>query len=53
MEQISRAEQLEQKRTSWKRHIFKNLPLAQTEKDLKDLLPQNIDPDTIAVIGQN
>ena len=35
------------------RHIFKNLPLAQTQKDLKDLLPQNIDPDTIAVIGQD
>jgi len=35
------------------RHIFKNLPLAQTEKDLKDLLPQNVDPDTIAVIGKD
>ncbi len=33
--------------------ILPNLPLAQTEKDLKDLLPQNIDPDTIAVIGQD
>ena len=33
------------------RHIFEKLPLAQTEQDLKDLLPQNIDPDTIAVIG--
>ena len=31
------------------RQIFKKLPLAQTEKDLKDLLPQNIDPDSIAV----
>jgi transposase len=35
------------------RYIFKKLPLAQTEQDLKDLLPQNIDPDTIAVIGQD
>jgi transposase len=31
------------------RHIFKKLPLAQTEQDLKVLLPQNIDPDSIAV----
>jgi transposase len=31
------------------RHIFKKLPLVQTEQDLKDLLPQNIDPDSIAV----
>jgi len=31
------------------RHIFNKLPLAQTEQDLKDLLPQNIDPDSIAV----
>jgi len=29
------------------RHIFKKLPLVQTEQDLKDLLPQNIDPDSI------
>jgi transposase len=35
------------------RYIFEKLPLAQTEQDLKDLLPQNIDPETIAVIGQN
>ena len=33
------------------RYIFKKLPLAQTEQDLKDLLPYNIDPATIAVIG--
>ena len=33
------------------RHIFEKLPLAQTERDLKDLLPQNIDPATIAVIS--
>ncbi len=33
------------------RYIFKKLPLAQTEQDLKDLLPLNIDPATIAVIG--
>jgi transposase len=31
------------------RYIFKKLPLAQTEQDLKDLLPHNIDPATIAV----
>lgn len=31
------------------RHVFTQLPLAQTEQDLKDLLPQNIDPDSIAV----
>jgi transposase len=30
------------------RHIFQKLPLAQTEQNLKDLLPQNINPDTIA-----
>ena len=35
------------------RHIFNRLPLAQTEQDLKDLLPQNIDLDAIAVIGQH
>jgi transposase len=31
------------------RHIFKTLPLTRTDQDLKDLLPQNIDPDAIAV----
>jgi transposase len=35
------------------RHIFEKLPLAQTEEDLKDLLPQNIDPANIAVTGYN
>jgi len=35
------------------RYIFKKLPLAQTEQDLKDLLPQNIDHDAIAVIGRD
>ena len=35
------------------RHIFEKLPLAQTEKDLKNLLPPYIDPATIAVIGNN
>ena len=35
------------------RHIFKKLPLAQTKQDLKDLLPQNIDPTTIAVIASD
>ena len=33
------------------RHIFEKLPLAQSEQDLKDLLPQNIDPKSIAVRG--
>jgi transposase len=31
------------------RHIFKKLPVTQTEQDLKNLMPQNIDPDSIAV----
>jgi len=31
------------------RHIFKRLPLAQTEQDLKELLPQNTDPESITV----
>ena len=35
------------------RHIFEKLPLAQTEQDLKDLLPYNMDPATIAVSGLN
>ncbi len=35
------------------RHIFEKLPLAQTEQDLKDLLPQNIDPAAIAVTRSN
>jgi hypothetical protein len=35
------------------RYIFAKLPLAQTEQDLKELLPQNIDPDTLAVIGSD
>jgi transposase len=33
------------------RYIFNKLPLAQTDQDLKDLLPQHIDPDAIALIG--
>jgi transposase len=33
------------------RHIFEKLPLSQSEQDLKDLLPQNIDPKSIAVRG--
>ena len=35
------------------RHIFEKLAVPQTEQDLKNLLPENIDPDTIAVIGQD
>jgi transposase len=31
------------------RHIFEKLPLAKSEQDLKGLLPQNIDPDSISV----
>jgi len=31
------------------RYIFEKLPLAQTEQDLKNLLPQNIDSDSIAI----
>jgi transposase len=31
------------------RHVFEKLPLAQSEQDLKDLLPQNIDLESIAV----
>jgi transposase len=33
------------------RYIFNKLPLAQTEQDLKNLLPHKIDPATIAVRG--
>ena len=33
------------------RYIFNKLPLAQTQQDIIDLLPHNIDPATIAVIG--
>ena len=31
------------------RHIFEKLPVVQTDQDLKDLLPQNINPDSIAI----
>jgi hypothetical protein len=31
------------------RHIFEKLPLAQTDQDLKDLLPQHIDPDALSI----
>jgi len=31
------------------RHIFEKLPVVQTDRDLKNLLPQNIDPDSIAI----
>ena len=30
---------------------FEKLPLARTEKDLNDLLPQNTDPDSITIIS--
>jgi transposase len=33
------------------RYIFEKLPMAQTQEDLKDLLPQNINPANIAIIG--
>ena len=35
------------------RHIFEKLPLAQTEQDLKDLLPQNIASDSLAFSSQD
>jgi transposase len=35
------------------RHVFQKLPLAQTEQDLKDLLPQKIDSDSIAIRNLN
>ncbi len=35
------------------RHIFKKLPLAQTSQDIEALLPQNIDPSTIALTIHN
>jgi len=31
------------------RYVFEKLPTTKTEKNLKNLLPQNIDPDSIAV----
>jgi hypothetical protein len=34
------------------RHIFKQLPMVQTELDLGDLLPQNIHPDDIALTAK-
>jgi transposase len=40
-------------RYAYLRHIFTKLPLAQTEQDLSNLLPQHIDPAAIAVIGQD
>jgi transposase len=35
------------------RYIFKNLPLATSEQDLQDLLPQHIDPAAIATNDSN
>jgi len=35
------------------RHIFKKIPHLQTEEDLKDLLPQNIGPESIAIRNYN
>jgi len=35
------------------RYIFEKLPLARTEQDLKDLLPQNIDSDSITINNLN
>jgi len=35
------------------RHVFKRLPLAQTEKDFKELLPHNIAPDILANIDKD
>jgi len=35
------------------RHIFDKLPLAKSDQDLKDLLPQHIDPAAIAISDSN
>jgi transposase len=35
------------------RYIFNKLPLAQTERDIKALLPYNVEPAAIAVMGQS
>ena len=35
------------------RYIFEKLPLAKSDQDLKDLLPQHIDPAAIAISGSN
>jgi hypothetical protein len=35
------------------RHIFDKLPLAKSDQDLKDLLPQHIDPAAIAINDLN
>jgi transposase len=35
------------------KHIFEKLPLAKTEQDIKDLLPQNIDSASIAISNLN
>jgi transposase len=35
------------------RHIFEKLPLAKSDQDLRDLLPQHIDPAAVAISGSN
>ena len=35
------------------RHIFEKLPLAKSDQDLQDLLPQHIDPAAVAISGSN
>ena len=35
------------------RHIFEKLPLVQTEQNLINLLPQNIDPESIGISNLN
>jgi hypothetical protein len=35
------------------RYIFENLPLAKSDQDLKDPLPQHIDPAAIAINDSN
>jgi transposase len=35
------------------RHIFEKLPLAKSDQELQDLLPQHINPATIAISGSN
>jgi hypothetical protein len=31
------------------RHVFEKLPLVQTVQNFKDLLPKNVNPESIAV----
>lgn len=35
------------------KHVFERLPLAQTDADIDQLLPWNIDPESIRIDGVN